>query len=142
MNSLSSEHTSRSTHARGSAAPAAPAEPPLPPESAQPVGVGETMNQLSRDVMNMKDTLAKLVSQVGDRGVKAVQGAGQSVASQVGSAASGMADTGSNLVSAATGHAKSFASELEDMARRNPLGTIAGALLIGAFFGVMSRGRG
>jgi ElaB/YqjD/DUF883 family membrane-anchored ribosome-binding protein len=142
MNSLSSEHTSRSTRAHGTEAPLAPAEPPSPHESAQPVGVGETINQLSRDVINVKDTLAKLMSQVGDRGVKAVQGARQSVASQVGSAASGMADTGSNLVSTATGHAKSFASELEDMARRNPLGTIAGALLVGAIFGMMSRGRG
>jgi ElaB/YqjD/DUF883 family membrane-anchored ribosome-binding protein len=142
MNSLSSEHTSRSVRAHDPAAPVAPAEPPPPHESAQPVGVGETINQLSRDVINMKDTLAKLVSQVGDRGVKAVRGAHQSVASQVGSAASGMADTGSNLVSTATGHAKTLASELEDMARRNPLGTIAGALVVGAILGMMSRGRG
>jgi len=28
------------------------------------------------------------------------------------------------------------------MARRNPLGTIAGALLVGVIVGMMSRGRG
>jgi ElaB/YqjD/DUF883 family membrane-anchored ribosome-binding protein len=142
MNSLSPEHTSRSTRAHGPAAPVAPAESAHTQEKAQPPGVGETINQLSRDIGHLKDTLAQLVSQVGDRGVKAVQGARQSVASQVGSAASGMTDTGSNLVATATGHAKTLASELEDMARRNPLGTIAGALLVGAIFGMMSRGRG
>jgi hypothetical protein len=38
--------------------------------------------------------------------------------------------------------AKTLASELEGMARRNPLGTIAGALLVGVIIGMMSRGRG
>jgi hypothetical protein len=33
-------------------------------------------------------------------------------------------------------------SELEGMARRNPLGTIAGALLVGVIIGMISRGRG
>jgi ElaB/YqjD/DUF883 family membrane-anchored ribosome-binding protein len=142
MNSRITENTSRSTRAHDPTAPIAPAESPPAPEDTQPVSVGETLNQLSRDVGSLKDTLAQLVSQVGDRGVKAVQGMRQSVASQVGSAASGMADTGSDLVSTARGHAKTLASELEDMARRNPLGTIVGALLVGAIFGMMSRGRG
>lgn len=142
MNSSTPEHTSRSTRAHGATAPVAPAESPPAHESTQPANVGDTINQLSRDVANVKDTLGRLVSQVGDRGVKAVQGIHQSVASQVGSAASGMADTGSDLVSTATGHAKTLASELENMARRNPLGTIVGALLVGAVLGMMSRGRG
>jgi hypothetical protein len=139
MNSFMPEHGSGSTHPDRAKPPveSAPAH-----ETAQPDSLGETMNQLSRDVAGLKDTLAKLVSQASGRGAKAVQDMSRSVASQVGGAASGMADTGSDLVSTAKGHAKSFASELEDMARRNPLGTIAGALLIGAIFGMMSRGRG
>jgi hypothetical protein len=36
---------------------------------------------------------------------------------------------------------KSFASELEGMARRNPLGAMAAALLVGVMIGVISRGR-
>ena len=55
----------------------------------------------------------------------------QTVASQVGSATTGVTDAGSELASAAKDRAKTFASELEGIARRNPLGTIAGALLIG-----------
>jgi hypothetical protein len=37
--------------------------------------------------------------------------------------------------------AKSFASELEGMGRRNPLGAMAAALLVGVMIGVISRGR-
>ena len=46
-------------------------------------------------------------------------------------------DTGSELASSAKEHAKTFASELEGMARRNPLGTIAGALLVGVIIGFL-----
>jgi ElaB/YqjD/DUF883 family membrane-anchored ribosome-binding protein len=137
MNAFAPENASRS--ARGEPSKAA-VEPPPAPETSEPGSVGETMSQLGRDVASLKSTLSQLVSRVGDQGTKAVQGMSQSVASQVGSAASGMADTGSDLVSAAQGHAKTLASELEDMARRNPLGTIAGAVLVGAIIGMMSRG--
>jgi hypothetical protein len=37
--------------------------------------------------------------------------------------------------------AQSFASELEGMGRRNPLGAMAAALLVGVMIGVISRGR-
>jgi hypothetical protein len=50
-------------------------------------------------------------------------------------------DTGSELATSAKEHAKTFASELEGMARRNPLGTIAGVLLVGVIIGMMTRGR-
>jgi hypothetical protein len=143
MNPSTTEHTSRSTRAFGSTAPGGATESPPTDPSAEAAGVGDTMTQLSRDVGKLKDTFAQLMSQIGDRGVKAAQGVGQSVASQVGTAASGIADTSSDLVATASGHAKTITSELEGMARRNPLATILGALLVGAVFGMMSsRGRG
>jgi hypothetical protein len=55
---------------------------------------------------------------------------------------SGVADTGSDLATSAKQHAKTFASELEATARRNPLGTIAGTLVVGVIIGMMTRGRG
>ena len=58
------------------------------------------------------------------------------------SAASGVADMSSDLATSAKEHAKTFASELEGMAKRNPLGTLAGALVVGVVIGLMSRGRG
>ena len=76
-----------------------------------------------------------------DQAAKTIRSMSKMVASQVGSAASGVADTGSELASSDRDQVKTFASELEDMARRNPLGTVAGALLVGVVIGMISRGR-
>jgi hypothetical protein len=48
------------------------------------------------------------------------------------------ANSGINVAVAAT-EAKSFASELESMARRNPMAVIAGAIVIGVMIGLFSR---
>ena len=69
---------------------------------------------------SLKDTFMRFASQLGDAGTKTVRNVSQTVASQVGSATSSMADAGSDLASSAKDHAKTFASELEGMARRNP----------------------
>jgi ElaB/YqjD/DUF883 family membrane-anchored ribosome-binding protein len=111
------------------------------PEHVTPGGLSEEMSNLRQDVANLKDTFARLASQAGGEAAKTVRGMRQTVASQVGTVAGGVADAGSELASSAKEHAKTFASELEAMARRNPLGTIAGALLIGVIIGMMSRGR-
>jgi ElaB/YqjD/DUF883 family membrane-anchored ribosome-binding protein len=102
----------------------------------------EDLSKLRRDLAGLKDNFARLVSQAGEEAVKTVRGMSQTVASQVSNAAGGVTDAGSDLASSAKEHAKTFASELEAMARRNPLGTIAGALVIGVVIGMMSRGRG
>jgi len=104
--------------------------------------LNEDLQRLRRDVASLTDTLTRLAAQVGGEAAKTVREAGQSFSAQVGSAAGAVADASSDLASAAKEHAKTFASELEGMARRNPLGTIAGALLVGVVIGLMSRGRG
>ena len=111
------------------------------PEPVVPDGLSEEMSNLRRDVASLKDTFARLASQAGGEVAKTVRGMSQTVASQVGSTTSGVTDAGSELASAAKEHAKTLVSELEVMARRNPLGTIAGALLVGVIVGMMSRGR-
>jgi ElaB/YqjD/DUF883 family membrane-anchored ribosome-binding protein len=100
------------------------------------------LSQLSRDVASLKDTFALFASQVGGEAAAAMRNMGEAAASQVGDAAGGVADSGSDIASSAKQHAKTFASELEAMARRNPLGTIAGTLMVGVIIGMMSRGRG
>ena len=111
-------------------------------DDLRPDSFGETLTQLSRDVASLKDTFALLASQASGEAAKTMRNMSDAVASQVGDAASGVADTGSDLASSAKQHAKTFASELEAMARRNPLGTIAGTLVVGVIVGMMSRGRG
>jgi ElaB/YqjD/DUF883 family membrane-anchored ribosome-binding protein len=104
--------------------------------------LSQTLSQLSRDVASLKDTFALLASQAGGEAAKAFRNVSQTVASQVGNTASGVADAGSDLASTAKQRAKTFASELEGMARQNPLATIAGTLLVGVLIGFMTRGRG
>jgi ElaB/YqjD/DUF883 family membrane-anchored ribosome-binding protein len=104
-------------------------------ESEQADRIGLT--ELRQDITSLKNTLSRFASQAGDDTAKTVRGASQSLASQVGS----VADMGSDLATTAKEHAKTFASELEGMARRNPLGTLAGALVVGVVIGLMSRGR-
>src|SRR5262245_17258407 len=87
------------------------------PEHVRHDGLSETMSQLSRDVASLKDTFAQLASQAGGEAARAFRNVGQTVASQVGSTASGVADAGSDLASSAKERAKTFASELEGMAR-------------------------
>jgi len=88
-------------------------------------GLGETLSQLSRDVASLKNTFALLASQAGGEAAKTMRNMSDAVASQVGDAASGVADTSFDLATPAKQYAKTFASELEAMTRRNPLGTIA-----------------
>jgi ElaB/YqjD/DUF883 family membrane-anchored ribosome-binding protein len=106
-------------------------------EEAERIGLSE----LRQDMASLKSTISRFASQAGDDAAKTVRGASQTLAAQVGSAASGVADMSSDLATSAKEHAKTFASELEGIARRNPLGTIAGALVVGVVLGMMSRGR-
>ena len=111
------------------------------PEHVAPDGLSAEISNLRRDVASLKDTFGRLASQAGGEAAKTVRGVSQTVASQVGSATSGVTDAGSEIASAAKEHAKTLLSGLEGMARRNPLGTMAGALLVGVIVGMMSRGR-
>jgi ElaB/YqjD/DUF883 family membrane-anchored ribosome-binding protein len=106
-------------------------------EEADRIGLSE----LRQDMASLKSTISRFASQASDDAAKSVRGAGQSLAAQVGSAASGVADMSTDLATSAKEHAKTFASELEGMAKRNPLGTLAGALVVGIVIGLMSRGR-
>jgi ElaB/YqjD/DUF883 family membrane-anchored ribosome-binding protein len=108
-------------------------------EHVVPDGLSEEMSNLHRDVASLKDTFARLASQAGGEVAKTVRGMSQTV---IGSATSGVTDAGSELASATKEHAKTLTSGLEGMARRNPLVTIAGALLVGVIIGMMSRGHG
>jgi ElaB/YqjD/DUF883 family membrane-anchored ribosome-binding protein len=106
-------------------------------EEAERIGLSE----LRQDMASLKSTISRFASQAGDDAAKTVRGAGQTLAAQVASAAGGVADMSSDLATSTKEHAKTFASELEGMARRNPLGTIAGALVVGVVLGMMTRRR-
>jgi phage-related minor tail protein len=108
-----------------------------PHMNTNPISGDFSARELHSDVAGVKDSLARAASQASDT----VRNVSQTVTSQVGSAANSMTDASSELAAAAKEHAKTFASELEAMARRNPLGMLVGALVVGVVVGMMSRGR-
>jgi ElaB/YqjD/DUF883 family membrane-anchored ribosome-binding protein len=83
----------------------------------------DTMGDTARDAV---DTVKTKVGDALDRGQAAVSHAG---------------DTASEMAGMASQQVKTFASELEAMAKRNPLGTIAGAVVVGVLIGLLTRGR-
>jgi ElaB/YqjD/DUF883 family membrane-anchored ribosome-binding protein len=93
---------------------------------------GADLQALQRD---LEETVAKLVSRAGDGAAKSAC----EIAGQVSTAASDLAEKSANVASAATDQAKSLVTELENIARRNPLGALAGAVVIGVLIGMMRR---
>jgi ElaB/YqjD/DUF883 family membrane-anchored ribosome-binding protein len=96
---------------------------------------GADFKALQRDLSDLKETVAKLVSRTGDGAAKS---AGE-IGGRVSTAASDLAEKGANVASVATDEAKTLVTELENIARRNPLGALAGAVAIGVLIGMMRR---
>jgi len=96
---------------------------------------GADLKALRSDLSDLKDTVTKFVAQASHETAKSAR----EIGSQVGAAASDMAERGANAASAATDQAKTFATELENIARRNPLGAIAGAVVVGVLIGILGR---
>jgi ElaB/YqjD/DUF883 family membrane-anchored ribosome-binding protein len=81
--------------------------------------------QAIRDDLNsLKDTLSRFMSQASDEALKSARQVTSNVAGQVSDVASDLANRGGQLASSAGDQAKTFANELEGMARRNPLGAL------------------
>jgi hypothetical protein len=86
----------------------------------------------------MHDILSRFASEAGGQAARTARNVGQTVASQ----ASGLAHTSADMASSATEQFKTFTAELEGIARKNPLGALAGALALGVVIGLIARGRG
>ena len=102
----------------------------------------EDVSSLRADINKMNDILSKFVSEAGGQAARTARNVGHTVASQVSSTASGLATTSADVASSATEQFKTFATELEGIARKNPLGALAGALAVGIVIGLIVRGRG
>lgn len=96
---------------------------------------GADLKALQRDLSELKETLAKIIARAGDETAKSAR----EIAGQVTTAAGDLAERGANVASVATEQAKSLATELENIARRNPLGALAGAVVVGILIGRMGR---
>ena len=96
---------------------------------------GADLRALRGDLTDLKDTVAKFISRASNETAKSAR----EIAGQVGATAGDLAEKGANAASVATDQVKTMASELERIARGNPLGAIAGALVVGILIGMMGR---
>jgi ElaB/YqjD/DUF883 family membrane-anchored ribosome-binding protein len=103
--------------------------------------LAKDVSSIREDMAKMHEILSKFMSEAGGQAARTARTVGHTVASQLGSTASGIAGTGSDMASSATEQFKTFTNELEGVARKNPLGALAGALLIGIVIGLIARGR-
>lgn len=101
------------------------------------------LQAIRNDLSNLKDTLARFMAQASSEAAKSARDVSSSIAGQlkdaVGDVADDLAGKGTQFVSTAGEQGKTLAAEMEAMARRNPLGALAGALAIGFLIGVWGR---
>ena len=100
---------------------------------------GSDLQSLQADLNGLKETVTKFMSEAADQAAKTARVVSSQVTSRVSDVAGDLADRGSAMASTATEQAKTFASEVESMARRNPMGAIAGAVLVGIMIGLLGR---
>jgi ElaB/YqjD/DUF883 family membrane-anchored ribosome-binding protein len=103
--------------------------------------LAEDVSGLRQDMAKMQEILSRFASEAGGQAARTARNVGHAVTSQLGSTASSIATTGSGMASSATEQVKTFANELEGIARNNPLGALAGALVVGIVIGLIARGR-
>jgi hypothetical protein len=109
---------------------------------AAPSRLGDDVSGLRVEISKMPDTPSKFVSEAGGSAARGARYAGEALASHVGSTVGGLAAASAEMASSATGQIKTLATELEGVARKNPLGSLAGALTLGIVIGLIMRGRG
>jgi len=96
--------------------------------------ISADLNTLRADFNSLKDTVSNYITKRSGDALESAKRTTSDAADQLGNKASGLAN-------AASEQAKTFASELERMGRNNPLGALAGALLVGVVIGMIGRGR-
>jgi ElaB/YqjD/DUF883 family membrane-anchored ribosome-binding protein len=92
-------------------------------------GVARDIAQLRDGLAALQATVSKFVSEAGNEAVKTAKDVGSAVGDATG-----------QMASAAKDQARTLTSDIENMARSNPLGTLAATLAIGVIIGMLSRG--
>jgi ElaB/YqjD/DUF883 family membrane-anchored ribosome-binding protein len=95
----------------------------------------DAFKALQSDLSDLKETVAKLMSRASHETAKSAR----ELTGQVSTAARDIAERGANVASVTADQAKTFATELENIAHRNPLGALAGAVVLGILIGMMGR---
>src|ERR1700759_2850805 len=92
---------------------------------------GTDLQSLRSDLNGLKDTVTQFMSEAADKATSSAREICCNAADRVSDVAGDVAQRGSAMASTATDQGKTLASELEAMARRNPVGALAGARIGG-----------
>jgi ElaB/YqjD/DUF883 family membrane-anchored ribosome-binding protein len=96
------------------------------PYSPSHTGSSRSSDSLSSTARDAVDSVKSKMGDALERGQTAISNA---------------SDTAGDMAETVNKQMKTFASELDAMAKSNPLGTIAGAVVIGVLIGFFARGR-
>lgn len=94
------------------------------------------------DLETLRSDLDRLINTVTDFMSQVRKEAGETardVAAGIEDQAGDLAAKGAKMGAAATEQGKTFAADLEQMVRRNPIGAIAGAVTVGVVIGLLGR---
>jgi ElaB/YqjD/DUF883 family membrane-anchored ribosome-binding protein len=100
---------------------------------------GSDLQTLQTDINRLKDAVSKFVAEATDEATKSAREVSANVVGRVGDVATDIARRGGAIASTATDQAKTFASEVETMVHRNPVGALAGAVMVGILIGMLGR---
>jgi ElaB/YqjD/DUF883 family membrane-anchored ribosome-binding protein len=102
---------------------------------------GSDLEALRTDLNRLKETVSAFTAQATAEATKSAREISTNVVGRVGDLADSIAQQGSAMASTATEQARSAASEFENMVRRNPIGAMAGAVMVGVLIGTLGRRR-
>jgi ElaB/YqjD/DUF883 family membrane-anchored ribosome-binding protein len=102
---------------------------------------GGDLQTLRTDLNRLKETVSAFMAQATAEATRSAREASSNVVDRIGDVAGDIAQRGSTMASTATDQARSLASEFEDMVRRNPIGAMTGAVMVGILIGMLGRRR-
>lgn len=88
------------------------------------------LQSLRQDLNSLKETMTAFMSEAGSEAMKSARDLSSTLAEHGATAAVRAAERGKSLV-----------GDIENMARRNPLGTLAGAVVVGMMIATFARRR-
>jgi ElaB/YqjD/DUF883 family membrane-anchored ribosome-binding protein len=102
---------------------------------------GGDLQTLRTDLNRLKETVSAFMAQATAEATRSAREASSNVVGRIGDVAGDIAQRGSTMAATATDQARSVASEFEGMVRRNPLGAMTGAVMVGILIGMLGRRR-
>jgi ElaB/YqjD/DUF883 family membrane-anchored ribosome-binding protein len=94
---------------------------------------------LREDLNSLKETVMKIISAATHNVASSASDVTSNLAGRVNNVAGELTEKGREAVSATTDHAKNLLDEFESLARRNPIGTLAAAVVVGIVIGMTGR---